>query len=132
MADDLKRLPAVRSASDVVELLRFGLAHRPRESLWAIFLDDRLRLLHHERLAEGAVDKLHCEPQAVLRRALELDAAALIVAHNHPSGNPEASEADHLYTQRLRSGAEALGIRVVDHVIIARKGSYSFVTGGLL
>ena len=100
--------------------------------MWAFFLDDRLRLLHHERLAVGGVEKLHSEPHLVLRRAIELDATALIVAHNHPSGNAKASEADHLYTKRLCSGADALGIRVVDHVIIARSGNYSFVTEGHL
>lgn len=90
----------------------------PREVFAALFLDNRHRSLGFEELFQGTVDAADVHPREVARRALHLNAAAVIVGHNHPSGNPEPSAADRTVTQRLKAALALVDVRLLDHFVI--------------
>jgi len=95
-------------------------------------LDRRNRLAADEALQTGTVDHVPVYPREVVKRALELNASALILVHNHPSGDATPSEEDIIMTDQIRRGAEALGLTLHDHLIIGSGGTYSFRSNGLL
>ncbi len=97
-----------------------------------IFLDAKLRLLRLERMFAGTLTQATVYPREVARRALELGAAAVILAHNHPSGVAEPSTADRHITKRLQDALALLDIRVLDHLIVGAGEPYSFTENGLL
>ncbi|RZZ81287.1 RadC family protein [Pseudoxanthomonas winnipegensis] len=92
---------------------------RPREVFAALFLDTRHRALAFEELFAGSLDASEVHPREVVKRALALNASAVIVAHNHPSGNPEPSAADRAVTARLKAGLALVDVRLLDHFVIA-------------
>lgn len=98
------------------------------------FLDSAGRLLREgiERLEEGTVDRATVYPRSVMEAALRRGAAGLVVAHNHPNGDPRPSEPDKVLTRALTLAGETVGVRVIDHVIVGAKGIFSFKEEGLL
>lgn len=108
------------------------LAFRSREQSRALFLDKRNKLIADELLGEGTIDHAPVYPREVLRRALELGASALILVHNHPSGDPTPSEADKRLTRDVVEGARIFQIVVHDHVVVGRDGIASFKALGLM
>lgn len=106
------------------------LAERPHEVFAALFLDSRHRLIEFRELFRGTVDGAAVHPREVVREALALNAAALIVAHNHPSGDPEPSAEDRAATRRLQRAGRLLGVELLDHVVVARDGWCSFLQRG--
>lgn len=106
------------------------LRHQPREVFAVLFLDTRHRALAFEELFSGTIDGAEVHPREVVRRALAHNAAALIVGHNHPSGNPEPSAADRAVTQRLRQALELVDIRLLDHLIIGDGAPVSLAARG--
>lgn len=102
------------------------------ERLQAIFLDDGNRYIRDERVSHGSRDSLSLRLRYLVHRALDLGANALIVAHNHPSGDASPSAADHEATDRLRHLTAQLDIRLVDHCIVARGKVYSMALGKLI
>jgi DNA repair protein RadC len=116
-----RQLPArerVESPPDVWALLGPEMSRLTRESLRAILLDTKLRLIRVEEISLGSLNEAMGHPREVFRPALLYAAFGLIVVHNHPSGDPNPSEADLRLTQRLKHGAELLGLQFVDHVIL--------------
>lgn len=105
---------------------------RPHEVFAALFLDTRHRVLAFEELFQGSVDSAEVHPREVARRALALNATALIVGHNHPSGCPEPSAADRAVTQRLKQALALVDVKVLDHFVVAGAGAVSFAERGLL
>src|SRR5690606_24381300 len=105
--------------------------HR-HEVFAALFLDTRHRALAFEELFAGTIDGAEVHPREVIRRALAHNAAALIVGHNHPSGNPEPSAADRALTQRLRQALELVDIRLLDHLLIRYGPPVSLAARGWL
>jgi DNA repair protein RadC len=128
----LAERPILSSSSSVVDYLHGRLAHHPLECLHVLYLDTRNHLLCDEEAACGSVASVVLHPRAILRRALEVGATALVVVHNHPSGNPTPSEADCEATRRLVVAASSLDIRIHDHLVVARGGTVSFRAAGLL
>jgi DNA repair protein RadC len=124
--------PILSSSSSVVDYLHGKLAHRANECLHVLFLDTRNHLLCDEEAASGSVAAVALHPRAILRRALEIGATALVLVHNHPSGNPTPSIADVEATRRLVVAATSLDIRIHDHLVVARGGTVSFRAAGLL
>jgi DNA repair protein RadC len=124
--------PVFPGSAEVRGFLRARLAPVPRELFAALFLDTRHRLIRFEVLFAGTVDRAAVHPREVLRRALELNAAALILAHNHPSGIPEPSASDLLLTESLRQLLEAVDVRLLDHLVIGRGAEVSLAERGLL
>ncbi|TKA14726.1 MULTISPECIES: JAB domain-containing protein [Xanthomonas] len=105
-------------------------AHLPHEVFGAVFLDNKHHILATEHLFSGTVDACEVHPRVVAKRALELNAVALIIFHNHPSGNPEPSEADRKVTERLQQALGLLDIRVLDHLVIGGQRSVSLASRG--
>ncbi len=108
------------------------MAREPIEQFRVLFLDSKNRLIADEAQARGTVNHTPVYPREVVKRALELNATALILSHNHPSGDPTPSRADIEMTQEVKHAAMALGITLHDHVIIGRGGYLSFRRAGLL
>ncbi|HYI63345.1 MAG TPA: DNA repair protein RadC [Allosphingosinicella sp.] len=124
--------PILSSSRALIDYLFADMAHLPAERLRVLFLDSKNRLLRDEVMSEGSVNETQVYPREIMRRALELGATALILAHNHPSGDPQPSEGDVEATRRVAEAARPFEIRIHDHVIIARSGWSSFRNLGLI
>jgi DNA repair protein RadC len=113
----------------VYELMR-PLAHAPVEEFHVVLLDVRGRLLRTERIAQGSLTQCPVNPRDVFRTAVREAAHGIVFVHNHPSSDPAPSPEDADLTERLRAGAELVGVLARDHVIVAAGGYYSFVEAG--
>ena len=116
----------------LIDYLSLDMALLPTERLRVLFLNTGNRLLYDETLGEGSVSEAPVYPREIMRRALEVGATALILVHNHPSGDPRPSRADIDATRRIVDAGRSLDICVHDHVIVARSGWSSFRALGLL
>jgi DNA repair protein RadC len=121
-----------QSPEDVKTYLSIQLAHLKQEVFAVLFLDNRHRLVTFEKLFFGTIDGASVHPREVVRRSIELNAAAVILAHNHPSGVAEPSQADERITQRLRDALALVDVRTLDHIIIGDGTPTSFAERGLL
>ena len=108
------------------------MSHRETEHFRVLFLDRKNTLIADEELGRGTVDHVPVYPREVLRRALELNASALILVHNHPSGDPTPSAADISMTEQIQTAAQALSVTLHDHLIIGKSRESSFRALGLL
>ena len=124
--------PVVPTSGSAAAYLMLEMAHLPVEHLRVLFLDTRHRLIADETMARGTIDGAAAYPREIIKRALGWEAAALILAHNHPSGNPEPSRQDIAITRELTRGAGALGVVVLDHLILSSSGWLSCRANGLL
>lgn len=114
------------------QFFRLRLGEERREHFEVAFLDNRHRLIAVERLFSGSVDGAEVHPRVVVQRALALNAVAVMLAHNHPSGNPEPSAADRTLTSRLREALGLVDIRVLDHFVVTATEAVSLATRGLM
>lgn len=122
-------LSSPQETRDYLQLLFDGYRN---EVFGAIFLDNRHRVLGFEELFFGTIDGASVHPRVVVQRALDLNAAAVIFAHNHPSGVAEPSRSDEALTRRLREALGLVDIRVLDHLVVGSEGIVSFAERGLL
>jgi DNA repair protein RadC len=122
---ELKRRPALSSWSAVLDYCRTAMAFAEREALRVLFLDKKNQLIADEVQQTGTVDHTPVYPREVVKRALELSATAIILVHNHPSGDPTPSRADIEMTQAIVAVARPLGIAVHDHIIVGKDGHAS-------
>ncbi len=121
------------SSPDLVrQYLSAQLRHQPREVFAVLFLDNQNRLITYEELFFGTIDGASVYPREVVRRAMAHNAAALILAHNHPSGVAEPSQADQRITQRLQAALELIDVRVLDHMVVGDLEVVSFAERGLI
>lgn len=125
-------LPVLASWQALLDYLTIDMAHLTVERVRVLYLDTKNRLIRDEHVADGSIDEAAIHPREVIRRALDLGAAALIIVHNHPSGNPEPSRADIQITNRIAEAGRLLGVEVHDHVIIGKEGSVSLKAKGLI
>ncbi len=102
------------------EFLQSQLMSEEREIFMVIFLDNQNRILKHSRLFSGTLNNVEVHPREIVREALKVNAAGVILAHNHPSGNAEPSKADKQITERVVKCCQFMGIRVLDHLVIGR------------
>ncbi len=123
---------AVSSWTELIDYCRAAMGHETVEQLRLLFLDRKNRLIADEVQQRGTVDHAPLYPREVVKRALELGASALILVHNHPSGDPTPSEGDIAVTRDVKEAAEKLGIVLHDHVVIGRGKYRSFRSLGLL
>ncbi|WP_111641613.1 RadC family protein [Marinimicrobium alkaliphilum] len=114
----------------VRQYLRAQLRHLPHEVFSVLFLDNRHRLLAYEELFQGTIDGASVYPREVVKRALARNAAAVILAHNHPSGVAEPSGADRRITERLQQALDLVGVRVLDHMVVGDTEVASFAEKG--
>lgn len=124
--------PLISSWDAVLTYCRTMLAHKETEEFHVLFLDRRNMLIADEVLGVGTVDHVPVYPREVLKRALELNSCAIILIHNHPSGDPSPSASDIEMTKMIKQAAESLSITLHDHLIIGAAGETSFVSEGLL
>lgn len=110
----------LNSPDDVRSYLKLKLAAEPNEVVAVIFMDTQLRVITFEILQYGTIDQVFISPRHVAQRCLKHNAAAVFVAHNHPSGNPEPSEDDYSLTERLRDALALLDIQLLDHFIVGK------------
>ena len=122
----------IRSPDDTKEFLRGKLVDLEHEVFCGVFLNNRHVVLAFEELFRGTIDGTSVYPREVVKRALELNAAALILAHNHPSGVAEPSQADERITTRLQSALELVDIRLLDHIVIGGSETTSLAARGLI
>lgn len=121
----LKRRPVMSSWSLVLDYLKSAMAHQPVEHFRVLYLDKRNALISDEVHAKGTVDHVPVYVREVLKRALELNATALILTHNHPSGDPTPSQADIQMTKQIMDAGKPLNVSVHDHIIVGREGHAS-------
>jgi DNA repair protein RadC len=124
--------PALAAPELTRTFLQAQLRDRPYEVFCCLYLDNRHRLIAFEELFRGTIDRAGVHPREVLRQTLLHNAAAVIFAHNHPSGVLEPSQADELITRRLKEALALMDVRVLDHFIIGDGQCYSFSEHGLL
>lgn len=132
LAAGLKEAPVFTAPQAVKDYLALQLAAREQEVFAALFLDSQHRLLGFEELFHGSIDQTSVHPRELVKRALARNAAALIVAHNHPSGVAEPSRADEALTATLKTALALVDVRLLDHVVVGRGGCVSFAERGLL
>ncbi len=128
----LTQRTVISSWSQLMNYCRMSMAHAPREQFRVLFLDVKNQLIADEVLNEGTVDHAPVYPREVARRALELSAANIILVHNHPSGDPKPSAVDIDITNQIVEAANAISVKVHDHLVIGRNGASSFKSLGLL
>lgn len=132
IADQMHRGNALTSPEATRAFLKTQLYHRPNEVFACLFLDNRHRVVKYEELFTGTIDGASVHPREVVRRALEVNAAAVIFAHNHPSGVTEPSQADLRITQRLKDALDLVEVRVLDHFIVGDGEGTSMAERGLI
>jgi DNA repair protein RadC len=130
--ETIDKRPVISSWTALLAYVRTALAHEPREQFRVLFLDKKNQLVADEVMGHGTVDHAPVYPREVVRRALELSASAVILVHNHPSGDPTPSVADVDMTRQVVEAGRALRIAVHDHLVVGRDGVASFKALGLL
>lgn len=124
--------PVISTSQALHDYLFTDMAQNTRENVRILYLSSTNRLIADQLVSEGSIDEAAIYPREVVRRAFDVGAAALILVHNHPSGNAEPSKADIQITQRIAEAGQLLGIAVHDHIIVGKEGSVSFRQRGLL
>ncbi len=124
--------PVISNWNALIDYLSTDMAHLTVERVRVLYLDSKNRLVQDHHVGDGSIDEAAIHPREVIRRGLDLGAAALILVHNHPSGSPEPSRADIAITQRIAEAGRLLGIGVHDHVIIGQGSHVSLKAKGLI
>jgi DNA repair protein RadC len=122
----------VSGPSDVKLFVKLMFAGKEREEMWVLFLTSQFNVIEKECISFGTIDSAPVYPRELVKRALELNAANVILAHNHPSGDPKPSEADKRITQKVVSALALVDIRVLDHIIVGSPEVVSMAEQGLL
>jgi DNA repair protein RadC len=132
LADRIVDMDYIQSSEDVLDYLRHNLRDKSQELFMVIYLNGRNQILKMETLFEGTLNTSAVYPREVVKKALENDASALVLVHNHPSGNPSPSKDDLTITKKLKEAARTIDIYIHDHLIIAGNDVYSFSDHGLI
>ncbi|MFN4115368.1 MAG: RadC family protein [Inhella sp.] len=132
LAAELRQRPAMNEVASVADYLRLQLGGLPHECFAVLFLDSQGRLIAMEELFRGTLSQTVVYPREVVQRALHHGAAAVILAHNHPSGVAEPSREDGLLTERLRAALALIDVRVFDHFVVSQGEAVSMAARGLL
>lgn len=133
LREEMQARPILGAPQAVRDWLRLKLGNQPHESFIALWLDAQHRLIADEELARGTLSQASVYPREVVKRALDHNAAAVILAHNHPSGSCEPSNADQLLTRALKDALALIDVRVIDHFVVAGNAvPLSFAERGLV
>ena len=132
LRDKVKDQPVLASWQALLDYLRADMAHKTTERVRVLHLNSRNMLIRDEAMAEGSIDQAAIHPREVIRRAIDLGSSAIILVHNHPSGDPAPSRADIALTRDIADAGKKLGIAVHDHIIIGANGHSSMRALGLL
>lgn len=132
LRDEIKDRPIIKSWTQLLDYCRIHIGQNQNEEFHVLFLNHKLELIADERQQKGTVNHTPVYPREVVKRALELGASSMILAHNHPSGDVTPSKADIDVTNQIIAAARPLGIEVHDHVIVGAKKTFSFKSKGLI
>jgi DNA repair protein RadC len=132
LGEELKTRSALTSPQAVRDYLRLALGGREHEVFVVLFLDAQHRVMFSEELFRGTLTQTSVYPREIVKAALKANAAAVIFAHNHPSGVAEPSQADELLTRQLKEALSMVDVKVLDHFIVAGRATLSFAERGLL
>ena len=132
LKEDLAEPTSLSSPQAVKDYLRLSLGNLPHEVFVVLFMDARNRLLAADQMFQGTLTQTSVYPREVVKRALTHNAAAVILAHNHPSGASEPSQADRYLTESLKQALALVDVQVLDHIIVAGRAAHSFAERGLL
>lgn len=124
--------PVLGSWQALLDYLAIDMAHLNYERVRVLYLNTQNRLILDHHVGDGSIDEAAIHPREVIRKAFDIGATALILVHNHPSGNPEPSRADIAITNRIAEAGRLLGVTVHDHVIVGRSGHVSLRAKGLI
>ncbi|MEY8848151.1 DNA repair protein RadC [Psychroserpens sp. XS_ASV72] len=125
-------LQAIQSSRSVYDLMQPILGELPHEEFWILYLNNSNKVLLKQQLSKGGITGTLVDVRLVLKTALEVGAVALILTHNHPSGNLKPSQSDKALTQKLKQATESLDIKILDHLIITENAYLSFADESLL
>ena len=128
----VEKKESISGPEDIFAFVRLHLGNRDRECVYALYLNNAKQVVHHCQVASGTIDRTAIYPREILKPALMVDATSIVLVHNHPDGTPVPSEEDHQFTKQIETIAESMGIRLVDHIIVARTQAFSLKTGKLL
>ena len=128
----IEQKPVLGSWQALLDYLAIDMSHLKHERVRVLYLDTRNRLILDHLAAEGSIDEAAIHPREVIRKAFDIGATALILVHNHPSGDPEPSRADIAITNRIAEAGRLLGVTVHDHVIVGRGAHVSLRAKGLI
>jgi len=132
MSEQMEGRDVLSSPGAVVDFARVKLAGLPHEAFMVIYLNVKNRVIDHEILQEGTVDRAIVYPRQIVKAALANKAAGLILSHNHPSGDPDPSQEDRHLTRSVIEAARTVEMRVLDHIIVGKNGYFSFQENRLL
>lgn len=134
LLDKYLRQPGIAftSSTAACDWLRLQLARQEREVFMVLYLDNQHRLLESETLFAGSVNHVQVHFREVVKSALRFNAAAVVLAHNHPSGDPEPSKADHQLTDRLKEVLGLVDVKTLDHLVVGQDGIVSFAERGCI
>ncbi len=132
LAQRLAQRTVLSSPQQVKDYLRLQLAHEDHEVFAVMFLDVQNQLLQFEKMFRGTLSQTSVYPREIVKRALAVQASAVILAHNHPSGVAEPSRADEFLTQTLKQALQLIDVRVIDHLVVGGDQAISFAERGLL
>lgn len=131
-AEEGEKLSKIGCSKDAFELLYPLMAELEHEEFWTVFLNNSNKVIHKSQLSKGGITGTLVDVRLVLKQALELGAVGIVLAHNHPSGTLKPSMADRQLTKKLKTAAEALDIKILDHIILAQQDYLSFADQGIL
>ena len=132
IAEQLRERPALSTAKALTDYVQLHLAQRSQEVFAVLFLDSQQRLIALEEMSQGTLAQASVYPREVARRALRHQAASVVLAHNHPSGQAAPSAADEVLTRTLQAALGLLDVRVADHLIVAPGAAFSMAAHGML
>ncbi|WP_026915132.1 RadC family protein [Christiangramia portivictoriae] len=130
--EETLELNKISSSSSVFEIMQPVIGELPHEEFWILYLNNSNKVLEKFQVSKGGITGTLVDVRISLRKALEIGAVSLILTHNHPSGNLRPSEADKQLTQKLKTAAESLDIKILDHIIVTEKSYFSFADDGIL
>ena len=132
LANRVSGRDVMKDPATVKAYLQVKLATLEQEVFHVVFLDAQNRVIVDETMFRGTLTQTSVYPREVVKRALEINAAAVLLSHNHPSGSPEPSRADEFLTMTLKAALALIDVRVLDHVVVSASGTMSFAERGLL
>ncbi|MBC7586821.1 MAG: DNA repair protein RadC [Chitinophagaceae bacterium] len=127
-----KKKEKILSSRDIADFLKAQFQYHTREVFVVIFMNQANKIMHHEIISEGGITGTIADPRIILQKALEHNATAIILCHNHPSGNLKPSRQDELLTNKIKTAASYFDIVVSDHIIVSNEGYFSFADEGML
>jgi DNA repair protein RadC len=130
--EGLSHNESMTKPADIARFLQLKLQHEEHENFAVLFLNAKHRIITYQKVFSGTIDSATIYPRVVAKLALTFNAAAVVVAHNHPSNDCEPSEADKRLTRQLQDSLGLVDVRVLDHFIVSRSGWVSFAERGLL